>query len=66
MYNKKKLAQVYLDLDAICVRLQKLTKDAPADERDALASAKENVSDACGVLTYIVDAKVLEAVKGKS
>lgn len=66
MKNKRKLAQVYLDLDAIYVRLQKLVKDAPADERDALMSAKESVSDACGVLTYIVDAKVLEAVKGKS
>lgn len=66
MKNKRKLAQVYLDLDTIYDRLKKLAKDAPADERDALASAKENVSDACGVLTYIVDAKVLEAVKGKS
>ena len=66
MKNKKKLAQVYLDLEAIYDMLVKLAKDAPADERDALGSAQASVSDACGTLTYIVDAKTLQAIKGVS
>lgn len=66
MKNKRKLAQVYVDLEAIYDRLVKLAKDAGEDERDALKSAETSVSDACCELTHVVDLRLAIEIKGKS
>lgn len=69
MASKKideELAQLYVDLDRIRDRLRKVSKRLRGDDRnDAVKSANESVGDACGELSYVAPAELVQSLQKK-
>ena len=61
--HRAEIAQLYVDLDAIYDRLKKLTVEVDDDRHDSLDGAMSSVSDACGMMSYVADAKEIRKVK---
>ena len=59
------IARLYVELNRVYDSLNKLELAfAPTDERhDAVSSALDSVSDACGQLSYVADAAAVKKAK---
>lgn len=61
------IARLYVELNRVYDSLNKLELKlayAPTDERhDAVSSALDSVSDACGQLSYVADAAAVKKAK---